>query len=196
METVFGNCEEVGEMTNGTPAFDAYYMTFEICLWFASTFGVERLRTYVAQAKRDVAQHDADVTLALEQVRNLAKKTRVYRIGRNPTSEDVLSLSFLIGDDDELEDFLTSDDSLEDNVAVRQYQRLLQDFLISGGLSSREREVFIRQTGLLGVKQYLSKEIAVNLGISRQTVEVSGRRAIAKCKAFLEERGFSVEDLR
>lgn len=183
-------------MKNRTPSFDAYYVTFEISLWIASTFGVEKLRKYVNQAKKDVAYHDALLMSARHKITRLAKNTRTYRIESNPATKDVVSLSVIFGSDESLETFQISDDSPEENVLVRQYQKLLQDFLIYGKLKPREREVFIRQAGLLGVKQYFSKDIALNLGISRQNVEVSAKSALAKCKAFLIKRGFSVEDLR
>lgn len=181
----------------GTPLFDAHYAMFEFSVWFASTFGVERLRFLAAQAKEEVRSYDERVDQAKKDIRCIARRTTTYRIASNPTVDDVVSLSTLLTEsDDDLESLQISNDSPEDNVARGQYSKLLLEFLSKGKLSAREKEVFILRTGLLDSDQFTREEIGKIFGVSRQSILSIEQSAMRKCRKYLLQKGFSIEDLR
>jgi DNA-directed RNA polymerase sigma subunit (sigma70/sigma32) len=170
---------------------------FEFSVWFASRFGVHRLRALANQAKEDVKQHDKKVAEAKKAITDLAKNTRTYYFFHNPAIQDLVSLSTSFYDEDfDLQETLVDQESLENSVLKNQYNKILQDFLKRGGLSAKEKEVFMLRTGLLGVNDFTREDVGKNMDTSRQSILLLERSAMEKCKLFLMRRGFSVRDLR
>lgn len=99
-------------------------------------------------------------------------------------------LSKNINEDFTLEQTLKNDYSLEDEILKKELESILLESIKL--LTSREKQVVVLYFGLFGYPKIKSKQIAVDLNISKHRVYQLKSSGLNKIKKFLKKKGYEL----
>lgn len=176
-----------------------------------TTFATARIISPILQ---EIEKHGRNIRLPKKtytDIQNLTKITRELTIDlkREPTLEelaqkmdksvteiaelklikdDTVSLNKSVTEEDDavLLDFIKSDENVEEQVMISSVATDLMDFINSGVLEPREREVITYRYGLNGKTPLQLEEIGKILNISRQRVCVIEQKVLKKLRIAIK----------
>lgn len=176
-----------------------------------TTFATARIIRPILQ---EIEKHGRNIKLPNKTYTDIQKLTKITReltidLKREPTLEelaqkmdksvteiaglklikdDTVSLNKSVTEEDDavLLDFIKSDENVEEQVMISSVATDLMDFINSGVLEPREREVITYRYGLNGKTPLQLEEIGKILNISRQRVCVIEQKALKKLRIAIK----------
>ena len=176
-----------------------------------TTFATARIISPILQ---EIEKHGRNIKLPNRTYTDIQKLTKITReltidLKREPTLEelaqkmdksvteiaelklikdDTVSLNKSVTEEDDavLLDFIKSDENVEEQVMISSVATDLMDFINSGVLEPREREVITYRYGLNGKTPLQLEEIGKILNISRQRVCVIEQKALKKLRIAIK----------
>lgn len=176
-----------------------------------TTFATARIIRPILQ---EIEKHGRNIKLPNKTYTDIQKLTKITReltidLKREPTLEelaqkmdksvteiaelklikdDTVSLNKSVAEEDDavLLDFIKSDENVEEQVMISSVATDLMDFINSGVLEPREREVITYRYGLNGKTPLQLEEIGKILNISRQRVCVIEQKALKKLRIAIK----------
>lgn len=176
-----------------------------------TTFATARIIRPILQ---EIEKHGRNIKLPNKIYTDIQKLTKITReltidLKREPTLEelaqkmdksvteiaelklikdDTVSLNKSVTEEDDavLLDFIKSDENVEEQVIISSVATDLMDFINSGILEPRERDVITYRYGLNGKTPLQLEEIGKNLNISRQRVCVIEQKALKKLRIAIK----------
>lgn len=176
-----------------------------------TTFATARIIRPILQ---EIEKHGRNIKLPNRTYTDIQKLTKITReltidLKREPTLEelaqkmdksvteiaelklikdDTVSLNKSVTEEDDavLLDFIKSDENVEEQVMISSVATDLMDFINSGVLEPREREVITYRYGLNGKTPLQLEEIGKILNISRQRVCVIEQKALKKLRIAIK----------
>lgn len=176
-----------------------------------TTFATARIIRPILQ---EIEKHGRNIKLPNKTYTDIQKLTKIAReltidLKREPTLEelaqkmdksvteiaelklikdDTVSLNKSVTEEDDavLLDFIKSDENVEEQVMISSVATDLMDFINSGVLEPREREVITYRYGLNGKTPLQLEEIGKILNISRQRVCVIEQKALKKLRIAIK----------
>lgn len=176
-----------------------------------TTFATARIIRPILQ---EIEKHGRNIKLPNKIYTDIQKLTKITReltidLKREPTLEelaqkmdksvteiaelklikdDTVSLNKSVTEEDDavLLDFIKSDENVEEQVMISSVATDLMDFINSGVLEPREREVITYRYGLNGKTPLQLEEIGKILNISRQRVCVIEQKALKKLRIAIK----------
>lgn len=176
-----------------------------------TTFATARIIRPILQ---EIEKHGRNIKLPNKTYTDIQKLTKITReltidLKREPTLEelaqkmdksvteiaelklikdDTVSLNKSVTEEDDavLLDFIKSDENVEEQVVISSVATDLMDFINSGVLEPREREVITYRYGLNGKTPLQLEEIGKILNISRQRVCVIEQKALKKLRIAIK----------
>lgn len=176
-----------------------------------TTFATARIIRPILQ---EIEKHGRNIKLPNKTYTDIQKLTKITReltidLKREPTLEelaqkmdksvteiaelklikdDTVSLNKSVTEEDDavLLDFIKSDENVEEQVVISSVATDLMDFINSGVLEPREREVITYRYGLNGKTPLQLEEIGKILNISRQRVCVIEQKVLKKLRIAIK----------
>lgn len=176
-----------------------------------TTFATARIIRPILQ---EIEKHGRNIKLPNKTYTDIQKLTKIAReltidLKREPTLEelaqkmdksvteiaelklikdDTVSLNKSVTEEDDavLLDFIKSDENVEEQVVISSVATDLMDFINSGVLEPRERDVITYRYGLNGKTPLQLEEIGKILNISRQRVCVIEQKALKKLRIAIK----------
>lgn len=176
-----------------------------------TTFATARIIRPILQ---EIEKHGRNIKLPNKTYTDIQKLTKIAReltidLKREPTLEelaqkmdksvteiaelklikdDTVSLNKSVTEEDDavLLDFIKSDENVEEQVMISSVATDLMDFINSGVLEPREREVITYRYGLNGKTPLQLEEIGKILNISRQRVCVIEQKVLKKLRIAIK----------
>lgn len=176
-----------------------------------TTFATARIIRPILQ---EIEKHGRNIKLPNKTYTDIQKLTKITReltieLKREPTLEelaqkmdksvteiaelklikdDTVSLNKSVTEEDDavLLDFIKSDENVEEQVMISSVATDLMDFINSGVLEPRERDVITYRYGLNGKTPLQLEEIGKILNISRQRVCVIEQKALKKLRIAIK----------
>ncbi len=176
-----------------------------------TTFATARIISPILQ---EIEKHGRNIKLPNKTYTDIQKLTKITReltieLKREPTLEelaqkmdksvteiaelklikdDTVSLNKSVTEEDDavLLDFIKSDENVEEQVMISSVATDLMDFINSGVLEPRERDVITYRYGLNGKTPLQLEEIGKILNISRQRVCVIEQKALKKLRIAIK----------
>lgn len=176
-----------------------------------TTFATARIIRPILQ---EIEKHGRNIKLPNKTYTDIQKLTKIAReltidLKREPTLEelaqkmdksvteiaelklikdDTVSLNKSVTEEDDavLLDFIKSDENVEEQVMISSVATDLMDFINSGILEPRERDVITYRYGLNGKTPLQLEEIGKILNISRQRVCVIEQKALKKLRIAIK----------
>lgn len=176
-----------------------------------TTFATARIIRPILQ---EIEKHGRNIKLPNKIYTDIQKLTKITReltidLKREPTLEelaqkmdksvteiaelklikdDTVSLNKSVAEEDDavLLDFIKSDENVEEQVMISSVATDLMDFINSGILEPRERDVITYRYGLNGKTPLQLEEIGKILNISRQRVCVIEQKALKKLRIAIK----------
>lgn len=176
-----------------------------------TTFATARIIRPILQ---EIEKHGRNIKLPNRTYTDIQKLTKITReltidLKREPTLEelaqkmdksvteiaelklikdDTVSLNKSVAEEDDavLLDFIKSDENVEEQVMISSVATDLMDFINSGILEPRERDVITYRYGLNGKTPLQLEEIGKILNISRQRVCVIEQKALKKLRIAIK----------
>lgn len=176
-----------------------------------TTFATARIIRPILQ---EIEKHGRNIKLPNKTYTDIQKLTKITReltidLKREPTLEelaqkmdksvteiaelklikdDTVSLNKSVTEEDDavLLDFIKSDENVEEQVMISSVATDLMDFINSGVLEPREREVITYRYGLNGKTPLQLEEIGKILNISRQRVCVIEQKVLKKLRIAIK----------
>lgn len=176
-----------------------------------TTFATARIIRPILQ---EIEKHGRNIKLPNKTYTDIQKLTKITReltidLKREPTLEelaqkmdksvteiaelklikdDTVSLNKSVTEEDDavLLDFIKSDENVEEQVMISSVATDLMDFINSGVLEPRERDVITYRYGLNGKAPLQLEEIGKILNISRQRVCVIEQKALKKLRIAIK----------